>query len=396
MQTLALIVAAGRGLRAGGALPKQYRSVAGVPMVRRTVERFLAHPRIDAVLVVIGDGQRALYEDAMSGLSDARLLAPVTGGDERQASVLAGLSSVEPDGDDVARYRHVLIQDAARPFVPAEMIDRVLDGLETSEAVLPVLPVVDTLKRVGDGTVETTVDRAALVRAQTPQGFAYAAIVEAHRAARDSGRAVTDDAEIAEVAGLAVRVVQGSEDAMKITTEQDFTQAETRFAAPMETRVGTGFDVHRLGPGDGVILGGVTIPHDRALQGHSDADVALHALTDAVLGAIGDGDIGAHFPPSDAKWKGASSDRFMIDAIRRVTERGGRISHLDLTVLCERPKIGPHRDALRASIAGICGIDIGRVSVKATTTERLGFAGREEGIAAQAVATVLLPASDRL
>lgn len=410
MQTLALIVAAGRGLRAGGALPKQYRSVAGIPMVRRTIERFLAHPGIDAVLVVIGEGQRALYDNAVSGLSGsglsasgssiARLLEPVIGGDERQASVLAGLSSVEADG-----YTHVLIQDAARPFVPAEMIDRVLAGLQTSEAVLPVLPVVDTLKRVEGGAVEVTVDRAALMRAQTPQGFAYTAIVEAHRAARDSGRAVTDDAEIAEVAGLAVRVVQGSEHAMKITTEQDFALADMLFATPMETRVGTGFDVHRLGPhkpGDnkpgsvqGVIVGGITIPHDRALQGHSDADVALHALTDAVLGAIGDGDIGAHFPPSDAKWKGASSDRFMIDAVRRVTERGGRISHLDLTILCERPKIGPHRDALRTSIAGICGIDVGRVSVKATTTERLGFAGREEGIAAQAVATVLLPATDR-
>lgn len=390
MQTLALIVAAGRGLRAGGALPKQYRSVAGIPMVRRTVDRFLAHPGIDAVLVVIGEGQRALYDDAVSGLTDARLLEPVTGGDERQASVLAGLSSVEAAG-----FSHVLIQDAARPFVPAEMIDRVLAGLEGADAVLPVLPVVDTLKRVGDGGVEVTVDRAALMRAQTPQGFAYTSIVEAHRAARDTGRAVTDDAEIAEVAGLAVHVVQGSENAMKITTEQDFALAETLFATPMETRVGTGFDVHRLGPGSGVILGGLTIPHDRALQGHSDADVALHALTDAVLGAIGDGDIGAHFPPSDPEWKGASSDRFMIDAVRRVTERGGRISHLDLTVLCERPKIGPHREALRASIAKICGLDIGRVSVKATTTERLGFTGREEGIAAQAVATVLLPASDR-
>lgn len=392
-----LIVAAGKGARAGGGLPKQYRSVAGLPILRRSVALFLAHPRVDQVRVVISEDHRAHYEAALSGIECGRLGPPILGGLERQDSVRLGLEVLDQEAETTgtASPDLVLIHDAARPFLPSEMVDRVLDALSTGPAALPVLPVIDTLKRGSDGTSSETVPRAGLMRAQTPQGFRFKGILDAHRSAAKHAHTVTDDAEIAERAGLPVTLVAGSEDAMKITTEEDFDRAERLFARPLETRVGTGFDVHRLGPGSGVILGGLTIPHDQALQGHSDADVALHAITDAILGAIGDGDIGAHFPPTDPKWKGASSDRFLADAVRRVGERGGVIRHLDLTILCERPKIGPHREALRASIAEICGVTVDRVSVKATTTERLGFTGRGEGIAAQAAATVALPADRR-
>jgi 2-C-methyl-D-erythritol 4-phosphate cytidylyltransferase/2-C-methyl-D-erythritol 2,4-cyclodiphosphate synthase len=384
----ALIVAAGKGTRVGGGLPKQYRTIAGVGILRRSLERVLGHADVDCVRVVISAGHEALYEEAVSGIGSDRLGSPITGGMERQESVRLGLEALAaattpPD--------LVLIHDAARPFLPHDTISRVLNALKTSPAALPVLPVVDTLKRVSDGSMSETVPRADLMRAQTPQGFWFPNILAAHRCAVEHALIVTDDAEIAERAGLSVALVTGSEDAMKITTEDDFDRAERLFARSLETRVGTGFDVHRLGPGSGVVLGGVTIPFDQALQGHSDADVALHAITDAILGAIGDGDIGAHFPPSDPKWKGASSDRFLADAVRRVTDRGGVIRHLDVTILCERPKIGPHRDALRASIAEICGVTVDRVSVKATTTERLGFTGRGEGIAAQAAATIAVP-----
>ena len=390
-----LIVAAGKGVRAGGGLPKQYRSVAGLPILRRSVALFLEHRDVTQVRVVISEDHRAHYDAALSGMESNRLGAPIVGGLERQDSVRLGLETLNQEAvsSGTPSAELVLIHDAARPFLPPEMVDRVLDALTTGPAALPVLPVIDTLKRESGGTSCETVPRAGLVRAQTPQGFWFKGILEAHRRAAEHALAVTDDAEIAERAGLSVSLVAGSEDAMKITTEDDFDRAERLFARPLETRVGTGFDVHRLGPGSGVILGGVTIPHDQALQGHSDADVALHAITDAILGAIGDGDIGAHFPPTDPKWKGASSDRFLADAVRRVSDRGGGIRHLDLTILCEHPKIGPHRNALRASIAAICGLTVDRVSVKATTTERLGFTGRGEGIAAQAAATVALPAA---
>lgn len=386
MKTIALIVAAGRGERAGGGAPKQYRRLAGLPVLRRSLSPFLAHPRVDAVRVVIADGQHDAYAEATAGLN---LPEPVVGGAERQDSVRLGLEALADQRPDA-----VLIHDAARPFVPAAMIDRVLDALAGAPGALPVLPVVDTLKRGANGFVGDTVSRDGLWRAQTPQGFRYAEILDAHRAAL-GGPAATDDAALAERAGLAVALVEGSEDAAKLTTAEDLARAEARLSALLETRVGTGFDVHRIGPGDAMMLGGVAIPHDGALVGHSDADVALHALTDAILGGLADGDIGAHFPPSDPQWRGAASDRFLADAVRRVHARGGRIRHLDLTIICERPKIGPHRDAIRTRIASICGIAVDRVSVKATTTERLGFTGRQEGVAAQAAATLALPSDDR-
>ena len=393
MTTIALIVAAGKGERAGGGVPKQYRALGGLPVLRRAVLAFLRHPRIDAVRVMIAEEHRALYDAAVAGLD---LGAPVIGGAERQASVLNGLESLAGAAPD-----RVLIHDAARPLLPAAVIDGVLDALETAPAALPVLPVTDTLKRGVDGVAAGTVSRDGLWRAQTPQGMHFDAVLDAHRRAAEEGVVVTDDAALMEWAGHTVTLVPGSEDAMKITTAQDFGLAERLMAGALETRVGTGFDVHRLGeksPGgvDGVALGGIVIPHDKALLGHSDADVGLHAITDALLGALGDGDIGAHFPPSDPQWKGAASDRFLADACRRVREAGGQIRHLDLTVICERPKVGPHREAMRARIAEICGVPLARVSVKATTTERLGFPGRGEGIAAQAAATIALPAPEEL
>lgn len=392
MTTVALIVAAGRGERAGGGLPKQYRPLAGIPVLRRAIDVFLGHPRVDAVRVMIAEEHASLYETATAGLD---LGPPVIGGTERQASVLNGLESLSDTAPD-----RVLIHDAARPLVPAAVINRVLDALDGAPAALPVLAVADTLRRGADGVAAGTVSRDGLWRAQTPQGMAFPAILDAHRQAAAEGIAVTDDAALMEWAGHAVALVTGAEDAMKITTAEDFAMAERLIAGATETRVGTGFDVHRLGekePGgvDGVALGGIVIPHDRALLGHSDADVGLHALTDALLGALGDGDIGAHFPPSDPQWKGAASDRFLADACRRVRDAGGAIRHLDLTIICERPKVGPYREPMRARIAEICGVSVERVSVKATTTERLGFPGRGEGIAAQAAATIALPFRDQ-
>jgi len=382
VRTIALIVAAGRGERAGSGLPKQYRPLGGIPVLRRSVTALAGHPRVDAVRVVIADGHQEHYAAATAGLD---LLPPVIGGAERQESVRLGLESLASAPPDA-----VLIHDAARPLLPAAMVDRVLDALAGAPAALPVLPVVDTLKRGSGTVVAETVPRDGLWRAQTPQGFRFPEILAAHRAAAGAP-AATDDAALAERAGMAVALVAGAEEAGKLTTAEDLARAEAALAVRMETRVGTGFDVHRIGPGGFMMLGGVAVPGHGGLVGHSDADVALHALTDALLGALADGDIGAHFPPSDPQWRGAASDRFLADAVRRVRERGGRLVHLDLTIVCERPKIGPHREAMRASIAAICGIGIGRVSVKATTTERLGFTGRGEGVAAQAAATVALP-----
>ncbi|NQW11650.1 MAG: bifunctional 2-C-methyl-D-erythritol 4-phosphate cytidylyltransferase/2-C-methyl-D-erythritol 2,4-cyclodiphosphate synthase [Alphaproteobacteria bacterium] len=392
-KTVALIVAAGRGERAGGGMPKQYRPLAGVPMLRRAVRTFLGHPRIDAVRVVIAPEHHALYHAALDDLaSGSQSLGPaIDGGAERQESVRRGLEALADDPPS-----RVLIHDAARPLLPAAVIDRVLDALQVAAAALPVLPVVDTLKRATDTAAMTTVDRGNLWRAQTPQGFHFAPLLAAHRRAAAEGVEVTDDTALMERSGAVVARVAGSENAMKITTTEDHHRAEALLNASLEVRVGTGFDVHRLGPGSSVILAGVVIPHDGSLIGHSDADVALHALVDAILGALADGDIGAHFPPSDPQWRGAASDRFLADAVRRVAARGGVIRHLDLTLLCERPRIGPHRDAMRARIAAICGVPVSRVSVKATTTERLGFIGRGEGIAAQAVATLALPPEDEV
>ncbi len=381
---VALIVAAGRGHRFGGDLPKQYRRLAGRPVLARTAAAFATHAGVDAVRVVIHPDDIGLYEEAVAGLD---LLPPVPGGAERQDSVRLGLESLESLGPS-----RVLIHDGARPCVTPGVIDRTLAALETAPGAVAAVPVNDTLKRArADGTVDGTVDRTGLWRAQTPQAFRFAEILAAHRKA--AGRAFTDDAAVAEAAGLAVALVPGDEDNVKITTEDDLRRAAA-FLAGGEIRTGLGYDVHRFGPGDHVWLCGVRIAHDRGLVGHSDADVGLHALVDAILGAIGAGDIGGHFPPSDPRWKGAPSREFLAHAGALVRERRGEVVHVDVTLIAEAPRIGPHREAMRATIAEILGVDVGRTSVKATTTEGLGFAGRGEGIAAQAVATLRLPAGD--
>ena len=392
--TAVVIVAGGRGLRAGQAqgVPKQYARIAGETVLARTIRAFLEHPGIGHVQVVIHPDDRGLYAQATAEIGDGRLLPPVPGGETRQSSGLAGLEALAP-----LSPARVLIHDAARPFVETGVIDRVLEGLARAGGALPGLAVADTLKRTGDdGHVTGTVDRTGLWRAQTPQGFVFAAILAAHRAAAAAGRAdFTDDAALAEWHGLAIVMVEGSAANRKITTAEDLAMAERESAAsrtPFDVRTGTGFDVHRFAAGDHVWLGGVRVPHTHRLDGHSDADVVLHALTDALLGAIGDGDIGQHFPPSDPRWKGAESRLFLADAVRRVAARGGRIGNVDLTILCEAPRIGPHREAMRRAIAGILGIAPDRVGVKATTTEGLGFTGRREGIAAMATATVVLAA----
>jgi len=381
---IALIVAAGRGSRFGGPLPKQYALLDGTPVLRRTLLAFRGVPGITGLRVVIALGDDAPYGEATAGLD---LPPPVAGGGSRQQSVLNGLEALSADPPDL-----VAIHDAARPFVRADDIAACLSAVAApgiDGAVLGV-PLADTLKRVGDGSaIAETVPRRDLWRAQTPQIFRFAELLAAHRAAASLGAAeataLTDDAAVAERAGLKVVMVAGSEDNRKITTADDL------HSAAMETRTAFGFDVHSFSAGKAVMLGGIAIPHSQALAGHSDADVALHALTDAVLGTISAGDIGKHFPPSDPQWRGASSDRFLRHAVELVTARQGRIVHLDLTIVCEAPKVGPHRDAMARSIADIAGITADRVSVKATTTEGLGFTGRREGIAAQAVATVELP-----
>jgi 2-C-methyl-D-erythritol 4-phosphate cytidylyltransferase/2-C-methyl-D-erythritol 2,4-cyclodiphosphate synthase len=380
--TYALIVAAGRGTRFGGALPKQYLPLAGGSILHYAVAAFAAHPRVSGVQVVIRPEDRDEFDRAMHGLA---VLPPVPGGPERQDSVRLGLEALAPHSPD-----RVLIHDGARPFPDAALIDRVIDGLDRAAASIPALPLGDTIKRVEDGVIRETVDRAQLWRAQTPQGFHFAPILAAHRAA--AGHVLTDDAAVAEAAGIAPLIVAGSEENLKVTTAEDLAAAERLLAARQgDIRVGEGFDVHPFGPGDHVMICGVAIPHEVAPVGHSDADVGLHALTDAVLGAIGAGDIGMHFPPSDPRWRGASSDRFLAYAAALVRERGGTIAAVDVTVICERPKIAPHRDRMIQQVAAILEISADRVSVKATTTERLGFLGRGEGIAAQAVATVRLP-----
>lgn len=380
----ALILAGGSGSRVGADIPKQYLTVGGTPIIRRTVDAFLSHPAVHTVQVVIGAEDTELCTNALTGLDIPR---PVTGGATRQESGRRGLEALEDSNPD-----HVLIHDAARPFVDHATIDRVIKALDAAPAVLPAVPVADTLKR-GTGTppvVAATIDRQDVWRAQTPQGFRFAEILSAHKAA--VGQEMTDDTAIAEHAGLAVSLVPGNEDNFKITTQDDLQRAERMTKAMTgETRIGTGFDVHAFGDGDKVILCGIEIPHDRALDGHSDADVALHAVTDALLGAIAEGDIGSHFPPSDPQWRGAPSRVFLEHAASLVTGLNGSIGNIDLTIICEEPKVGPHRDAMRQSLSEILNIEPGRISVKATTTEKLGFTGRGEGIAAQAAVTVRLP-----
>jgi 2-C-methyl-D-erythritol 4-phosphate cytidylyltransferase / 2-C-methyl-D-erythritol 2,4-cyclodiphosphate synthase len=378
---VALVVASGRGERFGGDRPKQYLPLAGKPLLRHALERFYQHPGVDAVRTVVHPDDAALYAALAEGL---RLLDPVPGGATRQDSVRLGLESLAEDPPEV-----VLIHDGVRPLLAPAVIDRVLQGLRAHAAVLPALPVTDTLKRGNDGTVAGTVDRTGLYRAQTPQGFVYDMILQAHR--RFAGADMTDDAALAEAHGLAVALVPGDEDNLKITEPADLARAERLLERSWRPSTGLGFDVHRLAPGEGIVLLGVRIPCPLRLLGHSDADVGLHALTDALLGALGAGDIGSHFPPSEARWAGADSGIFLTHARNLVAKAGGRIEHVDVTLICEQPRIGPHRAAMTARVAGLLGLPPRRVSVKATTTEHLGFTGRGEGIAAQAVATVRLP-----
>jgi 2-C-methyl-D-erythritol 4-phosphate cytidylyltransferase / 2-C-methyl-D-erythritol 2,4-cyclodiphosphate synthase len=389
----ALIVAAGRGARVANEAgqPKQYCRIGGVPMLARTIGVFAAHPRIDDILVVVHPDDAELYESASRDLA-GRLLKPVAGGARRQDSVRAGLEALAREAP-----ASVLIHDAARPFVDADLISRIIAGLDDHAGALPCLPVTDTLKRGAAGRVTGTVERDQLWRAQTPQGFKFDAILAAHRAAAEgAAREFTDDAAVAEWFGLDVALVEGSEHNRKLTTAEDLKIADEllrreRRGGSATIRVASGYDVHALGPGDAVVLCGVRIPHAKKLVGHSDADVGLHALTDALLGTIADGDIGVHFPPSDDRWRGAASDIFLKSAADKIKARGGEIVHVDVTLLCETPRIGPHRDQMRARIAEMLGLDVGQVSIKATTNEGLGFVGRGEGIAAMATATVSLP-----
>lgn len=376
----ALIVAAGTGARVGGDVPKQYRPIAGKPMLRHALEALLAHPAIGPVQVVIHPEHTAAYAAATAGLN---LLPPIHGGNERADSVRAGLVALASQ-----QPAYVMVHDAARPFLSAAVLNRLIAALAMDHAVLPALPVVDTVRRQrGQGWEE--IARADLWRMQTPQVFPYAALNTLHQ---QSTTAVTDDAALWLDAGGKLTYVEGEERLRKMTTANDLLWAQSQL--PRRIACGSGFDVHALVAGDGMMLGGVFIAHGKTLDGHSDADVALHALTDALLGSIGAGDIGSHFPPSDARWKGADSAQFVREAVRLVNERGGMIQHVDMTLICEAPKIGPHRDAMRARIAELLEVPLDHVSIKATTTEQLGFTGRGEGIAAQATATVSLPCSN--
>lgn len=374
----AIIVAAGRGSRFGADLPKQYCMLGAKSILHRSICAFLSHPGVAGVRVIIHRDDRELYDGAVEGLD---LLEPVYGGASRQASVFNGLESLKefsPDG--------VLIHDGARPFVDHAILKRVIDQMTETCGVIPALAVFDSLKKEKQGLCHTSVDRSGLWRAQTPQGFNFEDIYKAHLSQKESE--LSDDAAVLEAVGKDVSFVLGAEDNFKITTQDDLGRAQRLLQMNMEFRTGSGFDVHRFDEGDFVTLCGVQIPHHHGLSGHSDADVALHALTDAVLGSIGAGDIGSHFPPSEAKWKGASSDRFLRHACDLVEMRGGVIVNMDVTLICERPKIGPYRDVMRQKIADISGLALERISVKGTTSEKLGFTGREEGIAAQAVVSV--------
>ena len=388
-----IIVAAGKGERASlghSDDPKQYRPLSGVAVLKRTIAAFLDYPAVTQLVVVIHPDHATRYGEL--GVSDARLLPPVIGGASRQASVLEGLKALAPTRPDL-----VLIQDAARPFAAPRVIGDVIAVLDQYDGAIPALPVTDTIKRSLDGReIVATEDRTQLSAAQTPQGFRFGQIFSAHMRASTIRRNFTDDAEIAEWAGLRVAMVMGDRDNIKITHPEDFARAERILHGdePMETRVGTGFDVHPFEPGDGVWLGGIKIAHTAKLKGHSDADVALHALTDAILGAIGEGDIGVHFPPSDMQWKGAASSVFLKHAGDLVAKAGGRIVNLDVTIVCEAPRIAQHVPAMRAAIAATVGIVTTRIAIKATTSEQLGFTGREEGIVAMASASIELPRTE--
>lgn len=389
MTNAALIVAAGRGTRAGGTIPKQYQKLGGKPLLRYSLDACLSHPEIDQVLAVIHSQDAAAYQAAITGLQGhPKLRPPCQGGATRQESVRLGLEALS--AGDPAK---VLIHDAARPFLRQDRISALLATLANTSGAILAIPVVDTLKQEREGRLLAGPDRQQLWRAQTPQAFRFPEILSAHR--RAAGQDLTDDAAVAERAGMDVRVVQGAEENFKVTGSEDFQRAERELLLRLaDIRTGQGFDVHAFSdePGRKLMLGGIVVPHERGLTGHSDADVALHALTDAILGALGEGDIGRHFPPSDARWKDADSAAFLAHAVSLVAQRGGMLAHCDVTIICEAPKIGPRREAMRARIAEIAGLAAERVSVKATTTEKLGFTGRREGIAAAAVATVRLPA----
>ena len=374
MSVTALIVAAGKGERLGGGVPKQYRPIGGKPVLRRAVEALMRHPAISRIQLVIGAGQEDLASQALAGLP---LPDPLIGGETRQESVLNGLKQVETE--------RVLVHDAARPFCPTAVVDRLLGSLDEHDGSVPVLPAADTLARA-DGLLGEPIDRTGAVRVQTPQAFHTDRLRSAHAAW--TGGPATDDGVVARAAGARIAAVEGDPLLEKLTTQSDWLRAEALLAAQMIPRTGMGFDVHGFS-GDGpVLIGGVEIPHARGLSGHSDADVALHAITDALLGAAALGDIGQHFPPSDPRWKGASSDIFMAHAADLIRARGGIIDHVDCTIIAEEPRVGPHRPAMQARIADILGVRPERVSVKATTTEGLGFTGRREGVAAQAVANI--------
>jgi len=385
-----LVVAAGRGVRLGADRPKQYLNCAGRPLIVHTLEALAASFPFSAVTVVIRADDRALYDDAVMQLtgSAAALGPPAIGGATRQQSVLAGLEALAAAELDI-----VLIHDAARPFPSVDLVGRAIEAAERHGAAAPGTAMSDTVKQVDvDGRVLATPPRSALRAVQTPQAFRFPLILAAHRRAAAGAGDLTDDVAVAEWAGAPAYVFEGDPANVKVTTMQDLEAAEARLTASLrETRVGQGFDVHAFAPGDHVWLCGLRIAHSTALVGHSDADVGLHALADALYGALADGDIGQHFPPSDPQWKGTASKVFLAHAAERVRARRGVIVHLDVTLICEAPKIGPHREAMRARVAEIAGLDVGRVAVKATTSERLGFTGRGEGIACLATATVQLP-----
>jgi 2-C-methyl-D-erythritol 4-phosphate cytidylyltransferase/2-C-methyl-D-erythritol 2,4-cyclodiphosphate synthase len=374
MTLTALIVAAGKGERAGGGLPKQYRLLGGKPMLRWATESLIRHPAVGSTRVVIGKGQQELAQAALRGLSVGPL---IEGGAERAHSVAAGLAEVDGEA--------VLVHDAARPFCPPAVIDRLVASLEFYDGAAPVLPVGDTLTRVGE-TLDDPVDRTGIVRVQTPQAFRLDGLKSAYE--RWTGTPPTDETTVARAAGMSVAAVEGDPMLDKLTMPGDFDRVEQWLAGRLSPRAGMGFDVHAFGGEGPIMLGGVEVPHERGLAGHSDADVVLHAITDALLGAAGLGDIGEHFPPSDARWKGAESSLFLAHAAELVRSRGAIIDHVDCTIVAEAPKIGPHRPAMRARIAEIARLRFDQVSIKATTTEALGFTGRREGIAAQAVASI--------
>ena len=384
MNVAAVVVAAGRGERAGGGVPKQYRTIAGIPIMRLVLQNLKRGSVIKTIQPVVHRDDIALFGDAAAGID---ILPPVSGGATRQASVLAGLEALAAHHPDI-----VLVHDAARPFVSSALIARAIAAGEKGAGV-PALAITDTVKSVENDIVTSTLDRNTLRTIQTPQAFKFQMLLNAHRQAASAGRSdFPDDASLAEWAGTRVHVFQGDPENIKLTTSDDFMRAEMNAMAALgDVRVGSGYDVHIFGDGDHVMLGGVRIPHQRGVVGHSDADVALHALVDAILGALADGDIGVHFPPSDPHWRGASSDRFLTFAVERVRARGGMIAHLDVTIVCEAPRIGPHRDAIRARIAEIAGVTLDRVGLKATTSEKMGFTGRGEGLTASATATIRLP-----